>query len=198
MSTPLYAPSLAAGNQGITLAMRLGDENLLQPGDFAAEIGLISRLDALANLQPWAAMANAVDRAARYQELETTFAETIAEATAARKRLEESRQELTGKVRQMQAEREDYEKRYFAALNAGSSQNAQKWHGLFVESQVAWVKERAELGKINGILSRVTRQINPVRAQYAALKNNRDALIAGIRVDAKTARAAGVVGTANP
>ena len=182
-----------ASEAGISLAQDLAEPDALYTGRFRTELELLKRLTLLSRIDLWTNINPRADRVAAVRELENRFEDTLAAAKSARQRIVDEGNAVDAQVDALEAEVENTDEAFFSALNQYEAESADDLYRDFVEQKQQLVRLRAEFGQYRSLNTRFREVIPQVEAKQQALRENREALIAGVRVDRETAVAAGVV-----
>lgn len=100
---------------------------------------------------------------------------------------------LDEQIVQAEQQVEDSEESFFTAIANNDAQKSNLLFEKFIQKKTELVRLRAQRGRADAIQSKLSRGTRSIRTRLSAIENNREALIAGVQFDARTARSLGLI-----
>lgn len=182
-----------AGTNGVVVAEIVSDVTTFATGELDRNLALQQQLLDFIDLDIWQSLQSASDRASMVYEIEQNAVDLIAAAQIADQEIFSRGNLAAADVKRLEGETKAAESVFFASLQDFHTADADQAFTTFVDQKQELVSRHADFGRYKAIHKRFQTLLPAAEKKAQAIANNREALIAEVRVDGPTARVAGVV-----
>ncbi|QQS59525.1 hypothetical protein IPN35_01375 [Candidatus Peregrinibacteria bacterium] len=177
---------------GVQDSVSLSTLPLESPDIFSEEFAFLRSAQNLLRLDIRNEILSTPYRTNRFQRLETDFQTSLSRGNYLFQRLQQQESRLRSLSESSRQESEQFRKEFSQRMEALDAKGVQQAITNFTDSDKNIIEKNAELVRIIRLEEQISPLLSALQVRESAMLKNRDALLAGVQMDAQTARSLGL------
>jgi hypothetical protein len=181
------------GIESVTFLLEISEQESGSEGDFVNTFLLMKQMDSVLGLNVREEILRSHTPKETYDEIENRIDVLQKNGSSYSSAISDYVASYNEEITSLEEKIQQTESAFFSAVDTFDSRNSDRLLEQFITEKSDMVRLRAERSRASNILKKLTAKTEQATLRLNAIRRNKEALIAGVQFDARTARSLGLI-----